>query len=112
MEWMMLIAISVLFSVGTYFLLTRSLIKVTIGLILIAHGVHLLFFTMAGLREGVPPLVQMSGDHATDPLPQALVLTAIVISFGITAFLIILAYRNYEEHRTEDVEGLRGDQDE
>ncbi|KMK77198.1 Na(+)/H(+) antiporter subunit C [Alkalihalobacillus pseudalcaliphilus] len=109
MELIMLIAIAVLCAIGTYFLLTRSLIRVAIGTILISHGVHLLFFTLAGLREGYPPLVHISGEQATDPLPQALVLTAIVIGFGIIAFLIILAYRIYEEHGTEDLEQLRGE---
>lgn len=112
MELLILIAIAVLFGVGTYFLLNKSLIKVIVALILLSHGVHLLILTMGGLREGAPPLVEASGAAATDPLPQALILTAIVISFGITAFLIVLAYRTYQEHKTEDLEQLRGAPDE
>lgn len=112
MEWLMFLAIGVLFGVGTYFLLTRSLLKVVVSLILISHAVHLLLLTMGGLREGAPPLVEASGAAATDPLPQALILTSIVISFGITAFLIVLSYRTFKEHGTEDLEKLRGEADE
>lgn len=112
MELLILLAVGVLFGVGTYFLLSRSLIKVVAALILLSHGVHLLILTMGGLRQGAAPLVDASGNAATDPLPQALILTAIVISFGLTAFLIVLAYRTYKEHKTEDLEQLRGASDE
>lgn len=112
MEFLMFIAIGVLFGVGTYLLLNRSLVKVILSLILISHGVHLLLLTMSGLREGVPPLVDISGSNAADPLPQAMILTAIVISFGMIAFMLILAYRTFKGHRTEDLEELRGSADE
>ncbi|WP_020619839.1 Na(+)/H(+) antiporter subunit C [Paenibacillus daejeonensis] len=112
MELLMLIVIAVLFGVGTYLLLSRSLLKVVASLMLLSHGVHLLILTMSGLREGAPPLLDESGTGATDPLPQALILTAIVISFGLTAFLIVLAYRTYKAHDTEDLEQLRGEPNE
>ncbi|KQL58046.1 MULTISPECIES: Na(+)/H(+) antiporter subunit C [Bacillaceae] len=112
MEILMFIAIGVLFAVGTYFILCRSLLKVIIGILLISHGAHMLLLTMAGLRQGVPPLVDLSGSEATDPLPQAMILTAIVISFGITAFLVVLAYRTYRVNKTEDLDKLRGSDDE
>lgn len=111
MEILIFLAIGVLFSVGTYFLLCRSLLKVILGIMLISHGAHMLLLSMAGLRQGAPPLVDISGSDATDPLPQAMILTAIVISFGITAFLVVLAYRTYRVNGTEDLEKLRGSDD-
>lgn len=68
-------------------------------------------FSNGWLRQGAPPLVHLSGSNATDPLPQAMILTAIVISFGITAFLVVLAYRTYRVNGTEDLEKLRGAED-
>ncbi|MFS0726026.1 Na(+)/H(+) antiporter subunit C [Paenibacillus sp. 1P07SE] len=112
MELIMFVVIGVLLGVGTYLLLSRSLLKVVGALMLLSHGVHLMLLTMGGLREGAPPLLDVSGTAATDPLPQALILTAIVISFGLTAFLIVLAYRTYKAHDTEDLEQLRGEKNE
>ncbi|GBF76891.1 Na(+)/H(+) antiporter subunit C [Paenibacillus sp. 598K] len=112
MELLMFVVIGVLMGVGVYLLLSRSLLRVVASLMLLSHGVHLLLLTMGGLREGAPPLQDESGMAATDPLPQALILTAIVISFGLTAFLIVLAYRTYRAHHTEDLEELRGEPNE
>ena len=89
-----LIVISMLVGIGTYLLLQRQLTRIVIGLALLAHGVNLLLLS-AGNR-GAPPVI---GDRPTgtiaDPLPQALVLTAIVITFGVTAFLLSLALRSW-----------------
>lgn len=83
-----------------------------LGTLLISHGVHLLLMTMAQLQRGAPPLLHIDTEHFTDPLPQALVLTAIVISFGVTSFLLVLAYRMYQAYQTDDLEKLRGSADE
>jgi multicomponent Na+:H+ antiporter subunit C len=88
-----------LFANGTYLILRREPIKLIIGLSLISYGVNILLFTASTLRRGIPPIVQdkaaFAGDISqfVDPLPQALILTAIVISFGITAFLLTLIRR-------------------
>lgn len=108
MELLMFAVIAVLFAVGIYLLLSRSLFRVVVSFILLSNGVHLLLLTMGGLRTGAWPLVGEGQEVVTDPLPQALVLTAIVISFGLTAFLIVLAYRIYKAHGTENLENLRG----
>ena len=88
---------AVLFGVGTYLVLQRKLSRVIIGLGLLTHGANVLMVT-AG-RRGRAPLVDPANPAAAsdlaDPLPQALALTAIVISFGVTALLLALAYRSW-----------------
>jgi multicomponent Na+:H+ antiporter subunit C len=87
---------SLLFTVGTYLILQRMLSRVIIGLGLISHGANLLIM-LAGSGPAAPPVLTGAGSDASvaDPLPQAMVLTAIVITFGITAFLLALALRSY-----------------
>lgn len=104
---------AVVFGMGTYLVLQRSLTRIIIGLSLLAHGANLLLL-LSGGRAGRPPIVEADAspvlanvDPATgfaDPLPQALALTAIVISFGTTAFLLTLAYRHFALQRTDEVE--------
>lgn len=94
------ITIGIIYAAGLYMMLRRSIVKLLIGLALLSHGSNLLIFTAAGLLRGSPPLLdpgqeQMEGPH-TDPLPPALVLTAIVISFAILAFAAVLVKRVYE----------------
>ncbi len=108
----MSVSIGVLFTVGTYLILTRSLLRIILGTALISHGVHLLLLTMSRLKTGAPPLLGESASTYTDPLPQALILTSIVISFGVTSLFFVLAYRAYQELGTDDMEQLRGRDDE
>ena len=88
-----------LFATGTYLVLNREPIRLVLGLSLISYGVNILLFTASTLRRGSPPIIQdkstFTGEISTfvDPVPQALILTAIVISFGITAFLLVLINR-------------------
>jgi multicomponent Na+:H+ antiporter subunit C len=63
---------------------------------------------MGGLKRGAAPILGGNAENYTDPLPQALILTAIVISFGVTAFFLVLAYRTYQELGTDNVEEMRG----
>lgn len=108
----MILTVGVLVTVSTYMLLTKSLLRVVLGIVLLSHAAHLLFLTMAGLKEGSPPLLGEEAASYADPLPQALILTAIVIGFGVTAFLLVLSYRTYKEHKTDDLDQLRGSADE
>lgn len=106
MHLLMAITIGLMYATGLYMMLRRSIIKLLFGLVLLSHGSNLLIFTAAGLTEGDPPLVRpgetaMPGPH-TDPLPPALILTAIVISFAILAFACVLVKRGYEEVGTDD----------
>ncbi|RLL47756.1 Na(+)/H(+) antiporter subunit C [Oceanobacillus piezotolerans] len=112
MEVLMSVVIGIIFSVSIYLFLSKSIIRVILGSLLISHGVHLLLITMSGLQRGGPPLLGLEAEAYTDPLPQALVLTAIVISFGVTAFLLVMAYRTFKEHKTDNLEELRGSADE
>lgn len=100
-----LLASSVLFAVGTYLVLHRSLVRVVVGLGLISHGANILI-VLASQRIGDPPVTADGVDPATlsDPLPQAMVLTAIVITFGVTAFLLSLALRSFLLTGTDEVE--------
>ncbi|TYR78732.1 Na(+)/H(+) antiporter subunit C [Priestia megaterium] len=111
MEILMSIVAGILFTAAVYLMLSRSLLRIIIGTGLLSHGAHLLILTMGGLKGGTVPLL---GEHAasyTDPLPQALILTAIVISFGVTSFFLVLAYRAYQELGTDDMDKLRGHED-
>ena len=112
MEILMSVIAGVLFMAGTYLLLTKSILRVVMAVVLLSHGAHLLLLTMPGLTRGSAPLLDLDATSFSDPLPQAMILTAIVISFGITAFMIVLAYRTYKEHNTDDLEELRGSADE
>lgn len=85
-----------LFALGTWLLLQRRLTRIVIGLGLIGHGTNILLLTSGG-GGGLPPVIG-DGDKAdfADPLPQALALTAIVITFGVMAFLLAMAYRSWQ----------------
>ncbi|GAA0359222.1 Na(+)/H(+) antiporter subunit C [Bacillus horti] len=112
MEIVMILVSGVLVTVGTYLLLTKSILRVVIGTVLLSHAAHFLLLTLPGLSRGAPPLQGENAAQYADPLPQALILTAIVISFGVTAFMLVLAYRTYKEHGTDDLNQLRGSSDE
>lgn len=86
------VLIAVLFGAGTWLILHRTLTRIVLGVSLLANGVNLLIVETAA-RPGEPPIVGRPGS-LTDPLPQALVLTAIVIGFALTAFLAALAWRS------------------
>ncbi|MRX73578.1 Na(+)/H(+) antiporter subunit C [Bacillus lacus] len=112
MEILMSIVVGILFMAATYLILSRSLLRIIIGTGLLSHGAHLLLLTMSGLKQGAPPLLGIPADTYADPLPQALILTAIVISFGVTSFFLVLAYRSYQELGTDDMDRLRGNEHE
>ncbi|MBM6619217.1 Na(+)/H(+) antiporter subunit C [Bacillus suaedaesalsae] len=108
MEVIMSILSGILFTCGVYLLLQKRLMKVIFGTVLLSHGAHLFILTMGGLRSGAPPILKDGVTTYTDPLPQALILTSIVISFGITSFLLVLAYKAYKTNGTDNLEELRG----
>ncbi|EPZ37633.1 Multiple resistance and pH homeostasis protein C [Anoxybacillus ayderensis] len=110
MELLMIVVIGCLFTAATYLMLSKSLLRIIIGTGLLSHGAHLLLLTMGGLKVGAPPLLGEKATRYVDPLPQALILTAIVISFGVTAFFLVLAYRSYQEIGTDHMEGMKGDE--
>lgn len=113
MEIIMAFVIGFLFMAAVYLILSKSLLRIIIGTGLLSHGAHLLILTMGGLTGEAPPVLKDGVKTFADPLPQALILTAIVISFGVTAFFLVLAYRSYQELETDDISLMRGsDEDE
>ena len=108
----LLIVMGVLFAVGFYLLLERSLTRVLLGIVVLGNGVNLLLLS-AGGRRGQAPLYEesLAAEDYTDPLPQALILTAIVITFAVTAFMLAMIYRSWVISRadvvTDDLEDLR-----
>ena len=108
MEILASLVIAVLFTCGAYLVMRARTFPVTIGLALMSYGVNLFLFFTGRLMTGVPPLA--GGTAATaDPLPQALVLTAIVIGFGMTAFVVALALRAHGELGNDHVDGRGGE---
>jgi multicomponent Na+:H+ antiporter subunit C len=107
MEILMAFVVGILFMTATYLMLSKSLLRIIIGTGLLSHGAHLLILSMGGLKRGAAPLLGEQGPYV-DPLPQALILTAIVISFGVTSFFLVLAYRAYQELGTDNMDLLRG----
>jgi multicomponent Na+:H+ antiporter subunit C len=121
MEIVLAIVIAALFATALYTILRRSIIRLAIGLVLIGHAANLLIFAGAGLRRDGPPILPPGGlpdgnaapgmvdptaAAISDPLPQALILTAIVIGFAVLAFTLVLVHRVYTVVRSDDVDHL------
>lgn len=110
MTVLMAIVAGVLFAAAVYLMLRRSVLKLALGLSLLANAANLVIFVAAGLTRGEPPLIADGASAppagAADPLPQAMVLTAIVIGFSVLAFTLTLMHRVYEEGGSDDVDDL------
>ena len=107
MEVLIAVLIGVLFAAGVYSLMRRSAFKIVVGILLISQGVNLLVFISGGLLRGRPAVIAAGRSELeppfADPLPQAMVLTAIVIGFGLTAFLLCLAWRAHIAVGSDDI---------
>ena len=111
METLLAILIGCLYAAGLYMMLRRSIIKLIIGLILLSNAANLLIFTISGITRGAPPIIlegekTITGNFA-DPVPQALILTAIVIGFGVQAFAIVLIKKVFQRTGTDDLDDLK-----
>ncbi len=110
MEGVLAIAVGGLYAAAVYLLLRRSVVKLVIGLVLLSHASNLLIFTVGRLVRGAPPVIDLGSALLVapyaDPVPQALVLTAIVIGFGVQAFAIVLLKRTYRAARTDDLDAI------
>jgi multicomponent Na+:H+ antiporter subunit C len=103
------VVLGLLFTAGTYLILRRDLVRVVWGVTIISQSANVYLITMGGLSGTVPVVGHgTSAAGVTDPLVQALVLTAIVIGFGTTAFALVLTYRVYQEQGTIDTAELGG----
>jgi len=105
MEAIVALSIAVLTACGIYLSLRARTFPVVLGLTLLSYAVNLFLFVTGRLIIGAPPIIQAGRPEYADPLPQALVLTAIVISFGMTAFVVILALRARAELGNDHVDG-------
>jgi multicomponent Na+:H+ antiporter subunit C len=110
MEVLLALASGILYAVGIYLMLRRRLAQLIIGLGLLSNGTNLLIFTAGGLTRAHPPVVPEGADRLVppyaDPVPQALILTAIVIGFGLLAFALVLADRVHATAGTDDVDEI------
>ena len=110
MHTVLAIVIGGLFAAAVYLMLRRSLAKLIIGLSLLTTATNLLILTVGGLTRARPPLVAVGATRPdepfADPIPQALILTAIVIGFGVLAFMMALGYRTYHVVGSEDLDDM------
>jgi len=111
MSALLAMLIGCLYAAGVYLMLRRSLFKLILGLVLLSHGANLLIFTAGGLVRAQPPIIA-PGEldlpaNSPDPLPQALILTAIVIGFSVLAFALVLFHRAYQTIGSDDPDELK-----
>ncbi|WP_102958719.1 Na+/H+ antiporter subunit C [Mangrovicella endophytica] len=111
MEAALAFVVGMLFAVAIYLLLSEHIIRMLLGLVLLGNGVNLLIFAAGRASAVAPPIIPVDADVPSavtaNPLPQALILTAIVISFSFFAFLLVLAYRVYQDLGTDDTDRMR-----
>lgn len=111
MEFLLAIVIGFLVAISVYLMLRKNLVRVVIGVVILSNAVNLLIFTLGRLDRGMPPLIaaneSIPSEAFANPLPQALVLTAIVIGFGLFAYALVLTYRAYTEMGTINVDDMR-----
>jgi multicomponent K+:H+ antiporter subunit C len=108
MELMLAIGIGLLTTAGLYLCLRARTFDVVLGMTLLSYAVNVFIFVMGRVAIGKPPILRPGVEptlaNYADPLPQALVLTAIVISFAMTAVLLVLAIRSYADHGSDHVD--------
>ena len=105
MELLVASGVGLATAVGIYLVLRAQTFPLVLGLTFLSYAVNIYLFAMGRLVIGAPPILSAGATAYTDPLPQALVLTAIVISFGMTALLVVLALRSYLETGDDHVDG-------
>ncbi len=99
--------VGVLFGSAVYLILQTSFVRILFGFTLLTHAANVLVLSMSGSPDGKnSPIADGSGNVSVDPLPQALILTAIVIGFGLSAYLILLLYRMFLDGKTTNAEEL------
>jgi multicomponent Na+:H+ antiporter subunit C len=109
-ETVLAFVIGGLFAAGLYMMMRRSIVKLIIGLVLVSQAVNLLILTTGRLTRGQPPIIAPGTTQLpeifADPLPQAFILTAIVIGFGLQAFAVVLIKRAYQTVGTDDLDDM------
>lgn len=111
MEVLLAFLIGGLYAAGLYLMLGRSIGKLIVGLVLLSQAANLLIFTAGGLTRAHPPIVPEGALQPqlpfADPIPQALILTAIVIGFGVLAFALVLVDRTFQTVGTHDIDDMK-----
>ena len=106
------VLIGVMFACATFLILQRSFVKVLFGFVILSNAANLLVLSMSGRPDGkAAPLVVEPVSPMVDPLPQALILTAIVIGFGVTSYMVFLLYRIFLDHKITDFQELYREED-
>lgn len=111
MEVILAFVIGALYAAGLYMMMRRSIVKLIVGLVLLGYASNLMIFTVGRLTRGQPPIIPdgqatLAQPYA-DPVPQALILTAIVIGFGLQAFALVLIKRAYQTVGTDDLDRMK-----
>jgi len=108
-ETVLAFVIGALYAAGLFTMLRRNIVRLVIGLGLLGHAANLLIFTIAGLTRARPPLISQSFAPETlaDPMPHALILTAIVIGFAVQSFALVLIYRVIQTVGTDDLDNMK-----
>jgi multicomponent Na+:H+ antiporter subunit C len=113
MQTELAILIGALFACATWLILQRSFVRILFGFIILSNAANLLVLAMSGRPDGKDaPVVGEAGGPFVDPLPQALILTAIVIGFGVTAYLVMLLYRMFLDQKTTNVAEMYREEEE
>lgn len=111
METALAILVGLFFASAVYLMMSKHTIRILLGVVVLGNAANLLIFTSGRLMREVPPIIPIElttpEGPIANPLPQALVLTAIVISFSLFAFLLVLAYRAYQELETDNTDKMR-----
>src|SRR5699024_7920728 len=108
METHIIIISGVLFTIAIYLLLSRNIIQIILGTAVLIYAVHLLLMAMGGLGGKDVPIIQDGSGDFAEPIPQALILTSIVINFAVTAFFLVLAYQLYKRQKIDGISRLKG----
>jgi multicomponent Na+:H+ antiporter subunit C len=111
MELLLAIVAGVLYATGLYLMLRRRLAQLIIGLSLLSNGSNILILSAAGVTRAKPPLIEEGVPlvQFADPVPQSLILTAIVIGFGVLAFSLVLAHRVHQSAGSDDIDTIGPD---
>jgi multicomponent Na+:H+ antiporter subunit C len=111
MEPVLAVLVFLFFAAAIYLMLSKFTIRIVLGIAILGNAVNLLLFTAGRLTREVPPIIATLSDTlpagAANPLPQALILTAIVISFSFLAFMLVLAYRASQDLKTDSTDDMR-----
>lgn len=111
MDYVLAALVGCFIASGVYLLLSRSVIRMLLGMVVLGNGINLLIFTAGRLTRAVAPIVPPGLEQpeglVANPLPQALVLTAIVIGFAMFSFLLVLAFRAYQSLDADNTDTMR-----